>query len=278
LCPYGDDTNLNMPKPIKITAIGSGNVAWHLTQALKDIGCQINQVYSRNKDNGHSLAIHLECDSTHYMNELKMDSDLYLIMVSDDAISQVVADMPKFYDSQILAHTSGSVPSTILSKKSDHYGSFYPLQTFMKSQEVDISQVPFLVYGSSPSSLRFLRMTATQLSKKVSEINDVERLQYHLSAVFVNNFVNHLACISDQYLSKNNLDSKILEPLMKTTFDKILKGNTCQNQTGPARRDDKKLMQKHINLLSENPMWKNIYESISESISNSTKEQNESNQ
>ncbi len=267
LYPYGDDTNPSMPNSIKVTAIGSGNVAWHLTQALKDIGCKINQVYSRNKDNARRLAIHLDCDSTHIVKDLRMDSDLYLIMVSDDAISQVVDDLPMFYEDQIIAHTSGSVPSTILSKKSEHYGSFYPLQTFLKNQEVIISEVPFLVYGSTPSSLRFLRMTATQLSTKVSEINDVERLQYHLSAVFINNFINHIACISDQYLSDNKLDPSFLEPLMKTTFDKILKGNTCHNQTGPARRDDIKLMAKHIKLLNNNPEWKNIYESISDSIS-----------
>ncbi len=267
LYPYGDDTNPSMPNSIKVTAIGSGNVAWHLTQALKDIGCKINQVYSRHKDNARRLAIHLDCNSTHIMKDLRMDSDLYLIMVSDDAISQVVDDLPMFYEDQIIAHTSGSVPSTILSKKSEHYGSFYPLQTFLKNQEVIISEVPFLVYGSTPSSLRFLRMTATQLSTKVSEINDVERLQYHLSAVFINNFINHIACISDQYLSDNKLDPSFLEPLMKTTFDKILKGNTCQNQTGPARRDDIKLMAKHIKLLNNNPEWKNIYESISDSIS-----------
>ena len=259
---------------IKVTVIGSGNVAWHLTEALKNIGCKINQVYSRNKDNAQRLALHLDCDSTHYIEEIKMDSDLYLIMVSDDAIAGLISELPQFTGSQILAHTSGSVPSTILSKKSMHYGSFYPLQTFIRSQKVDISEVPFLVYGSTPSALRFLRMTATKLSTRVLEIDDVERLQYHLSAVFVNNFINHIACISDQYLSNQNLDPKVLEPLMKTTFDKILKGNTCENQTGPAKRNDKILMKKHTGLLNNNPNWKSIYESISESI----KKQYESNQ
>ena len=197
-----------------------------------------------------------------------MDSDLYLIMVSDDAIKTVVKALPQFKESQILAHTSGSVPSTILSLRSENYGSFYPLQTFLKTQEVDMSIVPFLVYGSTPAALRFLRMTATKLSSNVTEINDVERLHYHLSAVFINNFTNHIACIADQYLNSNELDARFLNPLMKTTFQKILQGQPCDSQTGPAKREDKNLMNKHLNLLESYPEWKEVYKSVSKSITN----------
>lgn len=255
-----------MHSPIRITSIGSGNVAWHITKALKNIGCEINQVYSKNKDNALSLALRLNCDPTDSLSQLNTDSDLYLIMISDDAIVEAINEMPELNKGQIVAHTSGSVPSTVLAQKYDHYGSIYPLQTFLRNQDVDVSKVPFLVYGNTPESLRFLRMTATKLSPSVSEVNDYERLHYHLSAVFINNFTNHIACIADQILDKNNLDSSILFSLMKTTFEKISKGNTCINQTGPAKRNDIKLMEKHLQLLKDNDSWKNIYKSISDSI------------
>jgi predicted short-subunit dehydrogenase-like oxidoreductase (DUF2520 family) len=255
-----------MHNPIRITSIGSGNVAWHITKALKNIGCEINQVYSKNKDNALNLALRLNCDHTDSLYQLNTNSDLYLIMISDDAISDTVREMPELNQGQIVAHTSGSVPSTVLSHKYEHYGSFYPLQTFLRNQDVDVSKVPFLVYGNTPEALRFLRMTATKLSSNVSEVNDYERLHYHLSAVFINNFTNHIACIADQILDNNKLDSSILSPLIKTTFEKISKGNTCKNQTGPAKRNDSKLMEKHLHLLKGNDSWKNVYKSISDSI------------
>lgn len=255
-----------MPNPIRITAIGSGNVAWHITKALKNIDCKINQVYSKNRDNALRLALRLNCDYTDSLSDLNTDSDLYLIMINDDAIIETVSKMPLLNNRQIVAHTSGSVPSTILSKKYEHYGSFYPLQTFLRNQDVDVSEVPFLVYGNTPESLRFLRMTATKLSSNVSEVNDYERLHYHLSAVFINNFTNHIACIADQLLDKCNLDSSILSPLIETTFKKIIQGNTCANQTGPAIRNDRKLIKKHLQLLKDDDTWKNVYKSISDSI------------
>jgi len=256
-----------MAHKVKVTAIGAGNISWHLTQALSKIGCEIVEVYSRKKSNARRLASHYNCAATDRLEKINMESELYLVMVSDDAIRSVVSELPTFHEKQFLAHTSGSEKSTVLSLRAINYGCFYPLQSFKEKQEMDLSKIPFLIYGSSPATTRFLRMLARKISSKVSEINDHERLQYHLSAVFINNFTNHLACISSQYLKDNQLDPKIMKPIMESTFQKILNKKPCDNQTGPAVRGDVKLQKKHIVLLQEHPEWKSIYKSISKSIS-----------
>ena len=48
-----------MSKSYKITIIGAGNVAWHLSQALEDAGHSIQEVYSRNHSNAKKLCAKL---------------------------------------------------------------------------------------------------------------------------------------------------------------------------------------------------------------------------
>ena len=55
---------------------------------------------------------------------------------------------------------------------------------------------------------------------------------------------------------------------MQATFEKILQGQPCESQTGPAKRNDNNLMNKHLNLLELYPEWKEVYQSVSKSIIN----------
>jgi len=260
-----------MPKSIKVVGIGAGNIAHHLLPALKSIGCDIEQVYSRKISNARILATELKCEAINKLSKVNPDADLYLIMVADDAIKEVAKALPNLTSKQYLAHTSGSSPITLLKNNAENFGSFYPLQSFKKTERSDINKVPFLVCGNNDAAQRFLRIVARKISGKVKECNDIERLKYHMSAVFINNFTNHLACISDNILAEANLDPSILKPITESTFDKILNGNPCKIQTGPASRNDIKLQKKHLLLLKDEPERKAIYKSISKSISKSSK-------
>ncbi|MBK8354264.1 MAG: DUF2520 domain-containing protein [Saprospiraceae bacterium] len=55
-------------------------------------------------------------------------------------------------------------------------------------------------------------------------------------------------------------------PLIRETINKIESISPAKAQTGPAMRDDKKIIQRHIDALSANPNLQNIYSMISKSI------------
>ena len=255
-----------MPKTIRIVSIGAGNIAHHFIPALHGIPCEISQVYSRNIKHANHLAHIVNAESIDKFSDIDHAADFYLIMVPDDAIASVVAELPQLNENQFVAHTSGATPSYKLKSLGPNYGAFYALQTFRINKTLNLSKTPFLIYGNDATSLRFFRTLARKLSSKVQEVNDKERLIYHLCAVLVNNYTNHLACIAKEILDQEELDSEVLSPIIKTTYNTILENDACENQTGPARRKDISLQRRHLRILDDNPEWQNLYKALSRSI------------
>ena len=170
---------------VSIVSIGSGNIAHHFIPALHKIGCDILQVYSRDIDNAQRLALKVNSKPCDTISNLIATADLYLIMVTDDAIASVLTQLPPLGPTQILAHTSGATPTLPLKKKSKNFGSFYALQSFKKNKKQDLSQLPFFILGNNIETTRRLRMLARQLSPSVTEVTDQDRLRYHLSLIHI---------------------------------------------------------------------------------------------
>ena len=114
------------------------------------------------------------------------------------------------------------------------------------------------------SDLYDLRILAQVLTAKVYEISSFQRKILHISAVFVNNFTNHVIKIGKDICKENEIPSEILNPLIMETFGKLQKTNPFDAQTGPARRGDIQTLKSHLSLLNENQ--KKIYEIITNSI------------
>lgn len=246
-----------------ITIIGSGNVATHLGMALLNNGCSINQVYSPNKDHAFELANLLNampCDDTKFITD---ESDIYIICIKDDFIEEI-ANQLKFKNKTIV-HTSGSIAMDTLSEF-DNYGIFYPLQTFSKGNKVNIKEVPFCIEANNENTKNDLLELANQLSNKVYEINSEQRKKIHVAAVFACNFSNYLYSISEDILNENNMDLEILKPLILETAKKIQSNSPKTVQTGPAKRNDKEVIENHIQLLGNKTAYQDIYQLITDNI------------
>ena len=88
----------------------------------------------------------------------------------------------------------------------------------------------------------------------------------HVAAVFVNNFVNHLYHIGSEICAKNKVPFEILHPLIIESALKIKDLTPFESQTGPAKRKDEKIIEKHITLLDKNQQ--EIYKLLTKSIYN----------
>ena len=197
-----------------IAIIGTGNVAFHLGKAFYDKGIAIKEVFGRNKELATELADSLKSVVSTNLNDLR--SDLILICTSDDAIESIVSQLPK--DSKI-AYTSGAV--SLEKFKVKDIGVFYPLQTFSKEREINLFEVPFLIEGSNSFFSQELFDLAWILSRNVTFASSEQRKKYHLAAVFVNNFTNHLFHQAKKYVEHEELNWNYLQPLMKETVEKI---------------------------------------------------------
>lgn len=253
-----------MESPIKISIIGSGNLATQLGLALHKEGYLISQVYSRNKKNASLLSKKIKAEAITDLKKLSKDSSIYIIAVKDDAI-EAVAKQLKLLD-QILVHTSGSVSMDVLKKSSKNYGVFYPLQTFSKEKKADFKTIPICIEANKKNTSTTLEYFAKSISSNVKRVNSEQRKKIHLAAVFACNFSNHMYAIAEQLLAKDKLSLDLLKPLIEETANKIKENKPSKVQTGPAARNDKKTMDAHLKLLSKEKDLQKIYELISKSI------------
>lgn len=244
----------------KICIIGSGNVAFHFTQILTQTGFNVVGIYARNHIASLQIAQQNSIKIFEKISEIPTDLDLYLVCVSDDAVVNVVNELKEVEG--IVAHTSGSVAIQNSAKRN---AVFYPLQTFSKSRKVVWGEIPILIESDRKNDLELLQIWASKISEKVSVLNSEQRKSLHLAAVMCNNFTNHLLELSFEILEKKNISTFFLHPLLKETISKAMELGPKNAQTGPAKRNDIKVINEHLKLL-ENDEVRNLYQFFSQAI------------
>jgi predicted short-subunit dehydrogenase-like oxidoreductase (DUF2520 family) len=248
---------------MRITLIGSGNVATHFGAALKNAGHHIVQVYSPTQYNADLLAYHLGAAAISNLDAIDADTDMFIISVKDDVIEQIAKQLAVH---QILTvHTSGATPLQAISAYNKHAGVIYPLQTFSKLREVDFRKVPLCVEGFDDVVHASLKVLAHTLSLSVFDVDSEQRKVLHLAAVFACNFPNNLYAIAQGLLAGHHLDFNLLRPLILETAQKVQHNFPAEVQTGPAVRGDEKTMEAHLALLN-NEALQQIYRALSQSI------------
>ena len=185
-----------------IVSIGAGNLASHFIPALHKAGYEIKSVYSRKRKNAKTIADKVQASICTNLNKIDPSADVYLIMVADQAIEEVTTILSKIITGpkQIICHSSGATSCEVFQNLKCQHGVFYALQTYSKDQASQLKKDPFIIYGSTDYAEAKLLSIARKLSNKVITGDDKIRLQYHLTAVFVNNFVNHIHCKAKMFM------------------------------------------------------------------------------
>ncbi|HNP66702.1 MAG TPA: DUF2520 domain-containing protein [Aequorivita sp.] len=245
---------------IKVVFLGFGNVNSHLLNALnKSTEISVKQVFNRNYIKLISSFEHIQF--TDDISKIA-DADIYIIGIPDDAISTFSESLT--FQNKLVVHTSGGAAMNALSSKNQR-GVFYPLQTFSKQREVDFEEIPICIEAENTEDLEILRKLGETISENVVEISSEKRAKLHLAAVFVNNFVNHLYEIGSEILNEEDLPFHLLKPLIAETASKIETLSPEEAQTGPAKRNDKKTIEKHLHLLTDSPHAK-LYKLFTEQL------------
>lgn len=234
---------------MKVILIGAGNVATHLGLLLKRKGHKIVQVYSRSVQSSSRLAGILRCEYTTRTSGIIQDADIYIVALRDEVIKPFLKNIS--FNPELIVHTSGSLGLHIFPGNMENSGVLYPVQTFSKQNKISPLQIPFCIEGINPKSLKRINKLAHSLSTKVIQLNSEDRMHVHMAAVFSNNFTNYLFMISEKILRKRKISFDMLRPLIEETTLKLMRHSPEEMQTGPARRGDKSVIQKHINMLDK---------------------------
>ncbi|GAA4269502.1 Rossmann-like and DUF2520 domain-containing protein [Hyunsoonleella aestuarii] len=245
---------------VSVILLGAGNVASHLFEAFYNAeNISVTQWYNRSLKKLSSYKNKVEI--TDDLNNLKA-ANIYILAVSDDAIAELSKQLP--LKDQFVVHTSGSVNVYDLDKKHKR-GVFYPLQTFSKDTSMDFANVPICIETINKSDYHILKELALNLGSPLKKVNSEQRRVLHLAAVFVNNFTNQLYRIGHEITESQGAEFDLLKPLILETAKKVQDISPYMAQTGPAKRNDKKTIKKHLNSL-ESLHHQDIYNLLTSSI------------
>jgi len=251
---------------INLVILGAGNVATHLFNAFHladDI--TVVQVYNRSEK---SLEYFKEKTNTTTSISKLIDADVYLIAVSDDNIGALSKKLP--FHNKLVVHTSGSVAMGQI-KNQNNPGVFYPLQTFTAGKDVDFKSIPLCIEATQKNDLLLLETIAKSISDNVYYIDSKQRKTLHIAAVFVNNFVNHLYQKGEEICKENSVPFDILKPLILETAQKVMQLSPEKSQTGPAKRNDQKVIDQHLadlHTTNQQEIYKLLTKSIQETYGN----------
>ena len=250
-----------------ISFIGAGNLAWHLGPAFDNCGFVVKEVYSQNPKHAEALTERL------YQAEVKAtldfstsDSKVFIAAVSDSAIQQIAQEII-LPDRALLIHASGSVAMGELSYAAAHsIGVFYPLQSFTKNRKADFKGLPVFVESSDDEAEELLFEMGRALGANVQKMGSPQRLSLHLAAVFASNFTNHMVTLARRVAEENQIEFEWLKPLIKETIEKSLSLGPMLAQTGPAKRGDLEILDKHLDLLQDDEQLAEVYKLVSQHI------------
>lgn len=247
---------------LKICIIGSGNIAHFMGKKLVHSEHTILQVISPNIEHAKKLADVLHCEFDNSIANINEQVDVVILAINDDALKNLESN--EFLKSKIVIHTAGSVSLNEVKHISDKVACIWTVYSISKANLPNSNKIPLAINFSSNEIKESVLAIANSISTNLFFLNDEQKSIAHLSAVFVNNFSNHLYTIAEKLLNKQEIPFDILIPIIKNTVEKLNDHSPFENQTGPAIRNDKKTMEKHQNLLSNDE--KLIYELISNSI------------
>jgi len=233
----------------KVAIIGTGNVGTWLFQTLHNNNVEVVAISSRR------------------IETLPPDFDLYIFAVKDDVyedvLKQITFRMPH------AVHTSGSLSQNILAPYADKFGVIYPYQSITNYElRIASCEVPVCVEGSDNVFDDLLFHWANSMFGNVHKVNENQRFAMHLAAAFANNFINAMYGIAYDIFKENNLDWSLIFPLLENTLEKVKHQNPKECQTGPAKRGDLSIMEKHCNTLNNEDLVE-LYKQLSKIIQNS---------
>jgi predicted short-subunit dehydrogenase-like oxidoreductase (DUF2520 family) len=242
---------------MRVAFIGSGKVATELALIFRFHGVQITGVSSRNHLSGTALSSQVNCPFMADPNDL--EADLIIIATNDSSVKELNISLKK---DCFVAYTAGAV--NLADIPNEKWGVFYPLQTFTKNRHLTIDEVPILLESNSFELRNKLESLCKLTGLRYDYCSSEDRQKYHLAAVYVNNFVNHLIYKAQVQLQESGLNWNMLKPLIEETVAKLDDFSAFDSQTGPAKRNDQSTILTHESLLKKEEV--NLYQALTKSI------------
>jgi predicted short-subunit dehydrogenase-like oxidoreductase (DUF2520 family) len=251
----------------RVALIGSGRLGTQLAMALEKGGHRIAEIFNPSQKSAEKLAYNLY--SSQLVNSLDFsdsDCNFFVIAVPDEAIEQVATEIV-LPDEAIIVHTSGATPMSILEvTAAENFGVIWPLQSFSHGATISFSQLPVIIEGANDYTLEILNRVVASIGAEPVFMEEEERKNLHVAAVFASNFTNFMLRSAERVLEKDDISLDILKPLVVETIRKAFEIGPENAQTGPAAREDFTTIDAQTLLLGDDESLQRMYRMISQEI------------
>jgi predicted short-subunit dehydrogenase-like oxidoreductase (DUF2520 family) len=139
-----------------------------------------------------------------------------------------------------------------LKKKGAAVGSFHPLQTFPKMNDVDLRRVTVAIEGDR-KAVDCGKRIAQRLGSRPFVLSSEQKALYHIAAVFGSNYVVTLLSVVEELgghigMPRRNVVS-MFEPLVFQSVKNVRNHSAALALTGPIARGDVHTIKKHRDVL-----------------------------
>jgi hypothetical protein len=133
----------------KISFIGAGHVAWHLSQALENAGHSVQEVFSRNPAKAKDVVSYLyNAQVQEHLDFSESTSTVFFLCIPESAYSLVLPELllPKYATLVLVAGTTSLTESLIqydpLRESTNQLGVFFPVQHLQAERKISLSHTP----------------------------------------------------------------------------------------------------------------------------------------
>jgi predicted short-subunit dehydrogenase-like oxidoreductase (DUF2520 family) len=241
-------------KPECLSFIGAGRVGQALSLLFYRHGYSIASIIDIDiKKAQHCQANCHARTGSDDVRDIDLQTSVLLIAVPDDrikSVSLILAESMSLEKNALVAHTSGLLPSDVLSplrSRGIAVCSFHPCYTFTEDFNGEWYDASIALEGD-PRGCDRLAALARTIGAKPFILSKADKTLYHAGCTMASNYIVSLMAIAQNLLPKG-LQSKSMEhlsPLITATLHNMKQHGIENALTGPVQRGDIQTVKKHL--------------------------------
>jgi predicted short-subunit dehydrogenase-like oxidoreductase (DUF2520 family) len=235
---------------MRIVLVGPGRAGTAVSLAARRAGHEFTAVAGRNADRVAEAAAALAAEPLALTDPLP-PSDLLVIAVSDDAISDVAAVVEPALRTEAAVHLSGAVPIAALAALEDRglaIGSFHPLQT-LPTPEAGAQRIPGAWIAVTVADRWLgdrLHDLATSLGARPFDLTDDVKPLYHAAAAAAANFTLVSLTMAQDLFAEAGVPRQAAAPLVDAVVANAFALGAREALTGPIARGDVETVRRQV--------------------------------
>lgn len=241
----------------KVAFVGTGRIAYSFANQILSSGGEICGISNRSDKNANlfSQKFNLKLDNLAIKN-LPHSSNVFVLSVPDSSV-QAVAEQLSLnnmdFNGKIVIHLSGAIDASVLdsvAQKGAVTGAVHTPQTFPDNTIISLNNSFASIETSNQSNFTEIKKFTDFLGLRTFEIKAEFKPLYHLTAVFVSNFLNSNIFVAKEFFTLTGNDDsnfyEIYKNIITTTAENIINKKLPGSISGPLKRKEVETINSHI--------------------------------